>query len=267
MIQRKILISPVTIHGRSFLGKKCSISFLPSDIPGWFIRTKSGKIIPIDFRIASYKKGRIVLCEKESPLNVYEHLGALRFTGIDNVIIDTHGNAWTPYLTAGQYLDYFGTALQPTNGYIPTITAKRESCYRSGNALRSLVRIKPLTTLELRIITQWKGLPLNVEHISFNNFSDNFLSEVFMAKPQGLSQRKLPAQIVSLFGWPHMKQVAWIDDFDTKADAAYAWWLHRIQDTLGELSLCDHAALPTGYIISYKSGHYESLCAIVQAFS
>lgn len=268
MIQRKILTEPFTVPGKDFWGRKSSISFFPTETPGWHLKTSKG-IVPIDFNIATYKKGRIIISEKDCPVNVYEHIGANRFAGFDHVGIYNDGYPWSPYLTAGQYLMELSSHARLTDTFIPTIEPKRKGSYCSHNHLDSSVGIKAGSPdLQMNVVSKWEHLPFYHEELSLRTLTENRLLEIFMARPQGLPKRKLFATIGErFFNWPHMKQVAWPDDFLTVQDVAYAFWLHRVQDIFGELSLADHKALPIGYVTSYMAGHYESLCAIKKAFS
>lgn len=274
-IKRKIVTIPVTISGRDFLGRDSSITFTPHDKPGWWWNTKYHGFIPIDHRIARYKKGRIQLVMPGECINVWEHIGALRYIGIDNVSVSMDHGSWPPYLVAGEYLQYFTDALTEVleddeyGACIPAIgiTASTDASYSSGNHLLSRVDISRHHELVLSVHSQWKGLPEHNETLYMEILPGAVLRDIFFALPQGLANRKVIAQIASFFGWPHMDRVAWPDTFHSKEQASYAFWLHRVQDILGETSLVDHKALPWCKFYSFMAGHNESLHAIKKAFA
>ncbi len=267
-IQRKKLIEPVIIPGMNFNGKSSSITFSPYDKPGWWWDTKYNGFVPIDYRIARYKKGRIQLFVPGEVFNILEHLNPLRFDGIDGVAIRMDNNNWPPYYVAAQYLKYFDGKTKKTGEYIPTITVRGDYHYSSSNHLLSEVQIKRSDDFSLFVLSKWEDLPQNGILLDAETlFDKKFLKHVFEAKPQGLSNRKVFAKIWQLFGWPHMKNVAWKSDFDSKEDASYAWWLHAVQDALGEISLASHEALPVGSFFRFKVGHKQMLEGVKKSFS
>ncbi len=266
MIQRKILTQTVTVLGKNLKGRESKITFLQADKPGWFLRTADGDV-PIDFRIASYKKGRIVLKAGNITLNIWEHIGVLRMLGVDGVIIVVH-DAWPPYLTAGQYFDWLKAHLKDTGETLPIITPKRSHYSPFPN--NKCASIEPSPDFIFSIRSKWKWLPEFSRNFSLKELlkDKQFLKEVLYAKPQALPTRRLAAKTISVvIRWPHMKNVAWIQDFKTKEEASRAWWLHRVQDSLGELSLCDHRAIPAVHVLFWSIGHNESLECITKVFS
>lgn len=268
MIQRKILTQPVTVPGKNFKGQKSRITFSPAGKPGWFLDTPEGGV-PIDFRIASYRRGRVVLKVGNIELHVWEHIGVLRMLGLDGIIIKVH-NPWPPYLTAGQYLDRLLPHIQETTGVLPTITPRRSHSFVCKNKKDAFVSIEPSPDFILSVHSKWKWLPKHSDNFIFKDLMQNedLLKEILYAKPQALPNRKVPAKTMAfVLRWPHMKNVAWIDDFKTKEEASYAWWLHRVQDSLGELSLCDHQAIPLVSVLFKNIGHNESLICITEVFS
>lgn len=265
MIQRKKLIKPISLEGDDFWGKPAKITFVPANQKGWFLQTKKDGVIPIDFRIAKRRKGRIDLESGGTILSVYEHIGALRFAGIDGVRIITE-TRWPPYL--GGMMGYLPAFLlseyTKDDGIISTIKPKRRAEYNSYNTLQSQTAIRPATRLCLTVQAQWKPLPHYVETFATEELSEEQWMEIWNAKPQGTLLRK---RIARFLHWPNMNYVAWIDSFNSKEEAAYAWWLHRVQDILGCLSLASHTSLPVLKYESFCAGHKEDLEVLKQAFS
>ncbi len=267
-IKQKLLSRSVTITGKNFLNKRSAITFAPYSKLGWWWKV-GDEIIPIDWRIARYKKGRVQLFYKGHVLNVWEHIGILRFLGIDCVLISA--DTWPPYYTALEYFTELSPYLYGTEAILPVVRFPQKGEYASANKLGSYVVLapQPLPDLRLEVVSQWEDLPENKQSILFSKLYETAkILEVLSAKPQGLSKRKVPAKVLSTLGiWGHMRTVSWKSDFPSKEVAAIHWGYHRMQDFLGELSLVSHTALPIGAATSYMAGHRETLSAINNVFS
>lgn len=268
-IKQKKLRAAVEIIGVNFLNQKASITFSPYEKPGWWWKV-GDEIIPIDWRVARYRKGRLQLFYKKFRLNVWEHIGVLRFLGLDHVLICS--DAWSPYYMGSEYFSRLSPYLYETGNTIPLVRFHQKGEYASMNRLLSCVSVAPHVTedLHLEVISQWEDLPLDRRDITFSELSNNegLLEKVLSSKPQGLSGRKVSAKILRALGlWGHLNSVAWKSDFPSKQDAAVSWGYHRLQDFLGELSLISNMMLPTGKAFSYMAGHKESLLAIKNSFS
>lgn len=253
-MNRKILQHEVVIDDvRDFFGRKSSIRFRPSTERGWWFETKRKNILPLDLRIATSKTGRIQLYAEQTELNVYEHIGAGRFWGIDNIIIVPE-TPWTPYLTAQQYIERLLPFCKEVSESIPAIFIAKESSIEFDNQVQTFGQIKPHTNLKLLVYSKWSGLPSQNEILCIDSLSEDRLREICSAKPQGFPHwRKNFGKIGSLLGWPHMKNVSWRNSNIQKV--SYEWWLHAVQDTLGALSLYNHVALPRFEYIRFCGGH------------
>ena len=266
-IQRKQLIDTVVIEGKDFLGRSSTITFTPHDQPGWWWDTKYSGFVPIDHRIAKNKKGRILLAVPEEELNVWEHFGPLRYTGADGLSVRMDHNSWAPYKTAGEYELYFKGKLKDTGSTIPIVYPQVEYSHNSYNHLLSEVQIKKRDHFALQVVSQWEDLPEYKDIIGNILYNESFRDQIFFAKTQALSHRKIPAYIAQkIFGWPHLHAVAWKKDFKSSTEASYAWWLHAVQDALGEISLASHTHIPVASFLRIKANHKQMLDGVKRSF-
>lgn len=267
---RKRLVKEITIEGRNLLRKKSSITFLPAGKPGWWLRTTNSGDVPIDHRIAKHKEGRIQLCSGGVILNVWEHIGALRFMGIDGVIVVVHDN-WPPFLGGMRgYRPYFlkdGVTVE--DGIMPTIKPVRYGEYESYNHMLSSTAISPSEKLILNVRAKWGDLPWYDQRLVMEELSEDLWEDIWDSKPQGWPKGRslFFTLLIRLFKKLNRKEVAWIEDFPDKKSASYRWGLHRVQDILGCASLCSHIALPIMHYDSYLAGHKEDLIIHKQCFS
>jgi hypothetical protein len=266
-IERNQLIDEVVIPGKDFLGRSSIITFTPHDQPGWWWDTRYHGFVPIDHRIARYKKGRIQLAVPGEEINVWEHFGPLRLTGADGLAVRMDHNSWGPYKTAGEYELYFKGKLKSTGSTIPIVYPSVDYSNHSYNHLLSEVQIKKSDHFSLTLVSQWEDLPMYKDTIGNALYNESFKNQIFFAKTQALSHRKIPAYIAQkLFGWPHMHNVAWKKDFKSPTDASYGWWLHAVQDALGEISLASHTAIPVGSFMRIRANHKQMLDGVTYSF-
>jgi hypothetical protein len=268
-MKKRILNKEVTVKGPSFLGFDSSLTFLPTENPGWFLRTRKGDV-PIDFRIAYSKKGRIQLKTNGTTLEVVEHILALKMlVGLDNVILIPH-EKWPPYLGgAGGYYEQLEANLRdfPSEFRFSYISMWTSGVY-FGDKKNHGAWMKQSTKLEIYVESEWKPM----EKVSFiiteeTLSSPDFVKSVLNAKPQGFPHnRKWIAKTLSFFGWPNMKYVSWMNNGQNKSDVAMEWCLHAIQDTFGALALCHNENLPMVYYHRVCAGHKVDLDCVKHSF-
>ncbi len=272
-IYRRVLTKEVRVSGPNFLGFKSEIAFVPMDKPGWYflVKDKNGteQAIPIDYKIALSKFGTIQIKYENHEMDTYEHLGVLRFLGIDGVgIRKLSKSKWIPYLGgADAFYKQLSDYLKITGELIPRIEPKMQSEWQYPGKNR-FVQIIPSIYLRLKVSAQWEPFPRHYDSIQINEGSRDFLIEkVLPAKPQGYpSKRYHAAKIASFFGWPNFNNITWPKDLSPQ-EFSYQCWLHRVQDQLGGLSLVDHMSLPTGMCMySYDAGHKGDLEALKKSF-
>ncbi len=267
------LTKAVTITGPSFLGYTSSITFTPSDQAGWFLKTENG-LIPIDHTIATHIPGNIKIESSKTTVKTWEHIGVLRFLGIDGIIISVpEKQKWPPYLGgAGAYYEKLIPYLRIQTNELPTMEVVKENKWKYKKRNGAYVYIEEsgvYSALELFVDAKWKNMPRHHEYILINESRRQFLiDKILSSKPQGFPHSRYNvAKIASMFGWPNFKNVAWKKDFSSKDSVAYWWWLHRVQDLLGALSLCSHTDLPIGKVYSVNAGHEADLHVVKTAFS
>jgi hypothetical protein len=269
-MKRKILLNSGTFTERDVFGRKTSISFHPAGKPGWYLRY-GNSVIPIDYKIAFSQGSYIQLrCNTLTMLNIYEHIGVLRWLGYDGVEIEMHDNKWPPYGGAVLYLEFFSKELWFENdgSTVERIAPQRHAESFRFNTLDSSAKISFTTDekLHLNVVSHWKGLPPYSSRFLFEELSPSVQSEIWTARPQGYPHyQKRIAQFVSKIGWPNKDRISWKGEQDNKM-VSREWFFHAVQDTLGALSLCDPVALPTLSYHRVKGGHFVDLDVIKKAF-
>ncbi len=280
-MKKYILTREVVIPGRDLLGRRCKIIFKPFYKPGWYLADDLGHPHPIDHRIAKALKGRIALKVPGIKLQVWEHLGALRFLGIDHVIIFISPSYspigdWPPYKTAWEYYEFLAPHLRsvdeemewigPKEDYIASIDQNglNRKCWIQKNG-----RHEP--SLNATIRTQWLPLPEICKTISINNnLKADDLKAFLMAKPQGVNHfQQYACRLLAWFGWPHLNGINWLHDYSDNAEKlrkAEGLFDHRAQDLFGALSLASHEYLPNCLVESRYGGHLIELEAVQNAF-
>jgi len=277
-----ILTKEVTVFGPNLFGLKTGVNFVPLNEPGWFLikRDKNKNIIkkaPIDYKIAFCLKGRIQLRHDGIIVNIWEHIGILRFLGIDEIGIEmVDGCKWPPYLGgASLYYQKLRPYLKVTRGYIPKVAVKNNFTWTYPNDSKRFVSLKTRVNHELTLIisSQWKPFCRYEETLTLNSdminedFMDFLINKVLPSKPQGYPGYNYYAiKVFSILGWPNLKYISWPHDYCNTDKLSYDWWLHRVQDLLGDLSLVSHVALPIGQVCSYDGGHMADLMAIKGSF-
>ena len=284
------LIETVTVTGPDFFGRNSSITFTPTATPGWYLETEdqsfiaypdgsschvgtSKKFCPIDHRIAQSKPLTIQISFGTTVVNNWEHIGVLRFMGIDGIKVSMpKGQKWPPYLGgAGAYYEKISRFLRIQKEELPTIDVKKENGWHYKKRVGSYVEIDeagPDSLLRLNVIAEWKPLPKHSAEIIVDEKLRQFLiDKILPSKPQGFPfSRHSLAKVASRFGWPNIDNISWRKNFSKDEEVSYWWWLHRVQDLLGTLSLCSNTHLPIGKVLSKNAGHKADLIVIKKAF-
>lgn len=265
---RKKLIEPVTVQGKNIFRQHSSITFLPAGKPGWYLRTLAGDI-PIDHRIARHREARIQLSHGGISPNIWEHIGPLRFTGVDEAIVIPHNN-WPPFLGGmrGYLPEFLKSGKTVEDGILPTISPLQYMRHESHNHLHAATEIIPANKLQLRIRARWGNLPWYDECLTIEELSADYWESIWDAKPQGwLKGRNIFFSAgIRLLKTVSKQDVAWMENFTSPEEIARQWGLHRVQDILGCLSLCSHTALPVMRFDSYCAGHKEDLAVVKKCF-
>jgi hypothetical protein len=244
-------MKPVVVSGRDFFGRMSQIKFSPFYLPGW--HWKCGReIVPINSDIACCKPRRITLQYKEYILDMYEHIGALRWTGLDGVVIES--SSMPPYHGRVKELwDALKPFIAETKEEVPRIRPRMHCSvmiFEKNDRGRGLSVSPTNDRLIFRIFIEIEGMGKE------NNYEFPMaLEEVFGAYTIGWPpQLYYLSKSVALFGWPHHKQIEWTQE-NTREIFLEKVSLHRLADLLGGLSLITHDRLVSAQVISIRGGH------------
>ncbi len=258
----------VTINGPDFWGRKAWIKFLPSETPGWFWKIdKKTEPLPITLDIVSYHKNRLALSAHGKQLHIYEHIGILRFLGVDGVVIES--TPWPPY--HGRALELW-VALKgqckESGEKIPWCTIKQPAGWQYPNIKQkrfTYVRPSHHPELNIHIVIEYPALGYRELSVQLPRDREIFLQSL-EAYSQGWSlKRYAVSRLASLSGWPHHTKVTWPQEH-SKEKTLELFALHRLVDALGAFSTVSGTQLLAGTIISERSGHegdFKTLKALV----
>ena len=249
-IKEMKLSRPVIIQGFDYFGRKTEMTLTPYDELGWFWKC-GHEIIPISSNILHSKTRHLALRSGRRELHVIEHLLALRWLGLNSVLVDCEGN-WLPY--HGRSLELHEKVLcncYATDREIPWFAADEAICrYPKGDRY---TKYTPTTSsgLTLKIICDYAGLGRN-ESI-FRIGEDP--SKIFASHTQGYpAWLYYPSVIAGLVWWPHHDKITWPQKSGNETLNKFV--LHRTTDLLGGLALFNSHGLLAGEVTSYCSGHW-----------
>lgn len=230
---------------------------------GWHWQIGRRAFVPIDHRILHLETKRLVLKHGKATLNVHEHIGVLKFLGLDDVIISCTGS-WPPYhgrpyelweqlfpfteeegVVEWKGCDSFGTGEHDGRKTYFTQT----SSWKDGLMIDLSVKYPGIGGYGLR----WN-----------TDEQDKLVRYLKAPAPVYPGWYRYPAEILKGVGiWKHHHRVSWPhkehpDDWVANAGK------HRLCDLLGALSLTYHDALPYGYVESRRAGHATDFEAIMQ---
>lgn len=279
-----VLREPMTpIRGKNPFGGEAWIMFepMPNEEKGifWKIPTSKNthKYVPIDYRIARVSKlHNICLQHSGKKLFIYEHIGALRFTGLDSIAISA--STWPPYLTSGKMFEKIMEYAEITDNEIPYLSflnsygplAIRE------HGLYKYVEIRPETygITKLNVSIDYKKLSIKCKGKKIVN--EELIGEIFSVGPQGVSN--LFKFLSRLFNLEYHKIVVWPDEEKDSNELQRKFLAHTMVDRLGEISLFSHYMLPSCEIRTQCAGHrlvfeamkiiteHENICSPVTDF-
>lgn len=254
----------VTVTGHDFWGRSAWITFTPAQMPGWFWKTdEKTEPLPITLNLVSHHKNRLVLSARDKQLHIYEHIGVLRFLGIDGVIIKS--TSWPPY--HGRALELWAalkTQCKESEEEIPWCTIKQSAGWPYPNTKqRRLTFIRPSRHPELNIQIVIEYPTLGRRELSVQLPRDReILLQALGAYSQGWPlKRYAVSRLASLLGWPHHTKVTWPQEHPPERTLEL-FALHRLVDTLGAFSTVSNTQLLAGTIISERSGHKADLRTI-----
>lgn len=265
-----LLTREVKIVGPDFWGRSGEITFSPSkcEWKGW--RWKNGASEPnfIFAQMLHHRARRTCLQGEKGEMNVFEHVGALRFFGLSQVTIASP--KWPPHFGRGWEL---WQALSPhcerSRVDVPLYGVRRAvrgSYERPRGGYEAFTEIKPPTgpVLRLDITICYPGLGPTSATFEFPD--ERLLVKVIQAKSQGWPPwLYYPARGAAVLGWPHLDKSAWPESDKGGARVLDEFLLHRAHDLLGGLSVLCRDGYFVGDVVSVCSGHKADVEAIWRA--
>jgi hypothetical protein len=257
----------VALTGRDHLGRKSELLFTPTypHKNGFFWRHTAGApAVPISAEFAAARSRRISLEHGEQALNIYEHIGALRWAGLDGIEISCSSD-WPPYF--GRTLELY----KALSDYIVQMPDEMRWCTVDSQVrIRYTGEPKRFTALyptdqprlNVVIICDYPGMGRK----ELNYIWPHDLMPAFSSFTQGWpSWAYYPSQLAGLFGWPHAKRICWKQR--SRESTLEMFCLYRLTDLLGGLSLIHPTRFFAGTVVSYCSGHWADIHAIKLAQS
>lgn len=256
------LSKPISVEGRDYWGRPAKLTFYPNNQPGWFwLYDKHEPSIQITAELLHSKLRRIALIYEKCKLECFEHIGVLRWLGLDGITIES--SSWPPY--HGRSIELWHAlkpAFQPTGEYLSWFEPKKESCgFKEGDKSK-YTRIKPDDDgLKVSIICQFPGI--GMEEISFESPADRRLLEISLeARALGWPLWTYHiSRLASLIWWPHHNCITWLQELGPD-ETLRLTTLHRLLDLLGPLSIAHPTGLIAANIESSMSGHSADVEAI-----
>ena len=262
-MKRLVLTQSVPIiEGKSPTGGTAWIKFepMPNNEKGiyWKVPNDRGDYdyIEIDHRIAKMSKRlhNIYLKHGENILYVYEHIGALRFWGLDGFSIEA--SMWPPYVTTWFMLEKilpYTKELDEEIQYFSFGQPYYPSLFLNEDGLDKSVKIIPNNNGETILNMYIDYRDFNIRDKKRMTVTKDMLKSIFPIGPQGLSK---PLRFLSkILGCEYHKIVVWPDQEKNKELLIWKFVAHTMVDRLGELSLFSHNMLPSCEIDSRCAGH------------
>lgn len=264
----------VCVKGKDFWGREAKIVFssYPKEINNWYWRFDGGRgnvSLPITPDIVSCCKRRTRLfnfCPRRN-LEIWEHLGVLRWFGLCGLIISS--SPWPPYF--GRPLEFWLAIKQEcqedNSGEIRWHTLKQTVGGRYNDENRFTI-IKPLSPneqkLKVTIIIDYPGI--GPYEMNFSLPNNQLLEEICSSYSPGWPPPLYYlSKASSFFGWPHHNHTFWPGGH-YREEALKNFAYHRAADLLGALSLlCHGKSLLAAQVISWCSGHLADLEAVKKA--
>jgi len=257
MIRKFSLSREVLINGPSLLGRPAYLQLTPCLDPGWYWDIGTD-IIPINRKLVKLKKHRLALQYRRNTINIAEHILALRWTGLDGVVIKT--SSWPPYFGGiFELWQKIDPNLLTTNQRIPWLEMAEEKSAIDGE--RSVSWQKPGVTPKLKI-------DITIDFSDFGRLTKSFqlpdqnLAQHFSARPLAINSCSnfwpaLSRAAAKTGLWLHHDNLIWPTQicYTTRLSLLNELVDHRLLDLLGALAMIDHQQLPAGKIISIRGGH------------
>ncbi len=263
-MNRFVLTQPIEIQGHDVFGRQAALRLEPVAKQGWYWRV-GGEDIPLSPALLHLAHHRLVLRHKQRELHVFEHLGALRFTGLDGIRIRSK-TAYLPYDGRAHAL---WNALKYVRRRSDDFAVKRNdirtATYKTKNALTRSVSAC-LGTTEGHMMTIIVAYKKYGEHeVSFP--LNAIPTEVFSARPLGNPWWIEPiAYGASLMGVFPYDGVLWPRS-SRRGRIGKEIVLHRALDFMGALSVIPGPGESCDGIYRSVCGNHAADVVLVKKFA
>jgi UDP-3-O-acyl-N-acetylglucosamine deacetylase len=259
------LTRPVTLEGKDFWGFESKIKFSPMDngYKGFYWRYSPARpSLPIIYKHVQAKRRRIGLqsVDRIARLECYEHLGFLRWMGLDGVTIECDSfHGWPPMFTVKECWDRLQQECKEIDEPWEWVTIPKliqvsgtESIGMQGKFPNLVIKPKHTPGLELNINICYSFLGERAIHLNVpEDITQNMLSTLTPGLPYSLYYI---SKLCGMLGWPSHKKIMWPQGHQVEYVLDQFIW-HRVIDILGDFSLAHESALLAVSVESYCGGH------------
>ncbi len=274
-MNQQFLVSPAQLQGMDIMGKESQLLMYPPEIRfeegPWSWKIPKLPSIEITPMIAESRKHRICLTNPKGKFEVYEHVGAARFSGILAVCLECKHSRPPYYGRALEILHTLKmnscTSKDPMKWY--TLKQAVGWVYpdkRNGKVAATRIFPTNLEQTILHIKCSFSDLG-NIER-TYRLPDDDLLEKICTAhapgRPAWLYHPSQFAHNLRL-GWKHHNHIAWGRE-QRNEEVLEGIALHRAQDLLGALSFLCQDGLFAGEIYSDYSGHFADMEAVNLAY-
>lgn len=254
------ILETVNLNGLDYFGRKAHISFSHNPTGGWLWNHHKCSNIVIGPELLSHKKRRIALQYNGSALNIFEHLGVLRWCGFEDVIIQS--DPWPPYFgRSKEYFDILFDNSEEVDGDFGWFTLKEKVKFEYGKGRYTEIIPNKNKTLHLRVICDYRGLGRGELSLKLPEHKDILIDLLEVYSQGWTSFLFYPSWLASkLHLWLHHQEVIWPQHCGQ--DTLILFLKHRMLDLLGALAFMHPTKMLSGTVISFCSGHKGDIGAI-----
>lgn len=263
----KKLANPVIISNPDLFGRNAKISFFPVNQKGWHWQCDPNEPpVSISADLLSFKRRRLVLAHEKYELNIFEHIGVLRWAGLDGIKICS--TKWPPYDgRSWESYQLLHRAFKETDEPVKWCTLDHTVMCSFPGVESRFTKVIPDCegALKLHIISEYEGIGMKEILIRFPA-SSSTLEKILKAFAPGWPSKLFYLEwLASKFGWPHLRKSLWPNCGKAKEEIIEQFAYHRALDLLGALSLIHPTRMLSGTVISYCSGHWADVQLIKQS--
>ncbi|QQG42387.1 MAG: hypothetical protein HYW15_02645 [Candidatus Giovannonibacteria bacterium] len=254
----------IVVWGKDYWGRDAWIKFLPTDKKGWFwLYDPRMEPVRITADLLHHKFRRTRLEYHGAKLEVFEHIGVLRWLGLERIIIQS--TAWPPYYGRPYELwRHIKIACHSDLGSeMEWITVGRP-IKRETKIGYTEIQPKESPELDISITCHYHGI--GTELLELNLPADARMLEIALeACALGWPNWTYHlSRLASKIWWPHHQNITWLRELGAD-ETLRATVLHRLGDLLGALSVVNPIGLLAARVISFYSGHKADVDAVQES--